>query len=216
MPFSDFIASLVAEFLAKVGGLSRYMKFLVTGGCGFIGSHIVDALIDGGHEVVVIDNLVSGQLENLNSSARLVIGDIRSNGDVEKACDGVDGCFHMAAIASVEEARVNWLYTNSVNAGGTITLFSHSSKTNKFPIVYASSAAVYGNPEKLPLNENSVTKPINAYGVDKLSCELHAKVAANIHGVSNVGLRFFNVYGPRQNPESPYSGVISIFSKSRN
>jgi UDP-glucose 4-epimerase len=189
------------------------MKYLVTGGCGFIGSHLVDALVARGERVVVLDNLSTGRLENLNPRAEFIKGDILSVKDVENATSGIDCCFHLAAIASVELANKYWLQTHTVNLTGTIRILEQSAASNKFPVVYASSAAVYGNPQTVPLGEDSALCPLNAYGADKLGCELHANVAWGVHGVPVMGLRFFNVYGRRQDPNSPYSGVISIFTK---
>jgi UDP-glucose 4-epimerase len=186
--------------------------YLVTGGCGFIGSHLVDRLLEKGHHVRVLDDLSSGSKENLSSQAELITGDVRDDALMQKTVEGIDGCFHLAAIASVPLSQERWKETHSVNVGGTITLFEAARKTGRFiPIVYASSAAVYGNSGQPPLNERSVPVPLTPYGADKLSCELHAHAGFHSHGLASIGLRFFNVYGPRQNPSSPYSGVISIF-----
>jgi UDP-glucose 4-epimerase len=194
-------------------------RFLVTGGCGFIGSHLVDRLLAEGAQVVVLDDLSTGRRENLAPGAELIIGDIRDRQAVRAAMAGIDGCFHLAAIASVERAREAWIDTHAVNLTGTVTVFDtarHASARGPVPVVYASSAAVYGNPGGVPagqISEDAPTLPLSAYGADKLGCELHGRVAWGVHGVPNVGFRFFNVYGPRQDPSSPYSGVISIFAK---
>ena len=126
----------------------------------------------------------------------------------------IHGCFHLAAIASVERGVRDWLGTHRVNASGMVTLLDAlraRADRGRVPVVYASSAAVYGDCQDLPLDEDAPTRPLSAYGADKLGCELHARVGAHVHGIPSVGLRFFNVYGPRQDPASPYSGVISIF-----
>lgn len=185
-------------------------KYLVTGGCGFIGSHLCEALATAGHEVVVLDNLSTGKVENLTIPVDLHIGDVSVYEDVEKAMQGVEGCFHLAAIASVEKSIEDWPGTHKVNLSGTVNVFDAARKDN-VRVVYASSAAVYGDNANIPLNESDKTRPLSAYGADKLGCEYHAKVAGLIHNVPTAGMRFFNVFGPRQDPKSPYSGVISIF-----
>ena len=188
--------------------------YCVTGGCGFIGSHLVDALIKADHCVIVIDNLSTGKTSNLNPNAKLVEGDIADQSLVAQAMHDVDGCFHLAAIASVQQANQDWLGTHQTNLTGTITVFDcarANSTRGPIPVVYASSAAIYGDYHRQPLTETVNTVPLTAYGADKYACELHGFVAQHVHQVPTVGLRFFNVYGPRQDPNSPYSGVISIF-----
>jgi UDP-glucose 4-epimerase len=185
-------------------------KFLVTGGCGFIGSHLCSALLARGDEVRVLDDLSTGHRANLAAGAELLVGDVADPAAARAAMDGVDGCFHLAAIASVERGVQDWLGTHRVNLSGTIAVFD-AARVRRAPVVYASSAAVYGEQETLPIAENAPTRPLSAYGADKLGCEQHALVAGHVHGVPSMGFRFFNVYGPRQDPRSPYSGVISIF-----
>ena len=125
---------------------------------------------------------------------------------------GVDGCFHLAAIASVERGRLDWPGTHRVNLSATINLFDAIQRSGRaVPVVYASSAAIYGDCATLPITEDADKRPLSAYGADKYGCELHAAVASHVFFIPTVGLRFFNVYGPRQDPRSPYSGVISIF-----
>jgi UDP-glucose 4-epimerase len=192
--------------------------YLVTGGCGFIGSHLSDSLIRDGHQVRVLDDLSTGKRENLSPGAELIVGDIADAALVRRAMNGVDGCFHLAAIASVERGNLDWLGTHATNLTGAIAIFdaarrqdSNTGSAMGIPVVYASSAAVYGDDPDVPLTEASATRPLSAYGADKLGCELHARVAGVVHRVPTVGMRFFNIYGPRQDPKSPYSGVISIF-----
>ncbi|MEA2755953.1 MAG: UDP-glucose 4-epimerase, partial [Aliidongia sp.] len=187
--------------------------YLVTGGCGFIGSHLVDSLLGDGHDVVVLDDLSSGRRENLDPRALLVVGDVADRAVTADAMAGVDGCFHLAAIASVARSNEDWLGTHRTNLTGAITLFDAARKPVPVPVVYASSAAVYGAADDFYLSEDSPTRPLTAYGADKLGCELHARVASHVHGIATTGLRLFNVYGPRQDPHSPYSGVISIFAE---
>jgi UDP-glucose 4-epimerase len=190
-------------------------RFLVTGGAGFIGSHLVHALLEEGHAVRVLDDLSSGHRENLPQQVELAEADVTDPAAVESAIDDVDGCFHLAAIASVARSHRDWLGSHQVNLTGTINVFDRarpSRRRREVPVVYASSAAIYGNCGSFPVDEESPAAPLSAYGADKYACELNARVAGAIHGVPTVGLRFFNLYGPRQDPLSPYSGVISIFA----
>lgn len=185
--------------------------YLVTGGCGFIGSHLVDALLAQGHRVRVLDDLSTGTRANLAPEAELNVGDVGDAAQVARAMAGMQGCFHLAAIASVERSTKDWLGAHRTNLGGSIAVFDAARAVGAIPVVYASSAAVYGDNQVIPLAEDAAARPLSAYGADKLGSEQHAKVASHVHGVPTTGLRFFNVYGPRQDPNSPYSGVISIF-----
>jgi UDP-glucose 4-epimerase len=186
--------------------------WLVTGGAGFIGSHLCDALVARGDIVRVLDDLSTGHPRNLPASATLIVGDVADPAMVAQASDGVDGCFHLAAIASVEKGITDWLGTHRSNLTGTITVFDAIRRRgSEIPVVYASSAAVYGDAAVVPIAETEPCAPLSAYGADKYACELHARVASHVHDIPTVGLRFFNVYGPRQDPISPYSGVISVF-----
>ena len=188
--------------------------YLVTGGCGFIGSHLADALIAAGHQVRILDDLSTGRRENAPAGAELMVGDIVEPATVAEAMVGVAGCFHLAAVASVARSNEDWLGTHRVNLDGTINIYDAARHAKApIPVVYASSAAVYGDNTRLPLAETEPARPLTAYGADKYGCELHARVAGRVHGVPTMGLRFFNVYGPRQDPNSPYSGVISIFAQ---
>ena len=189
--------------------------YLVTGGCGFIGSHLADALAAAGHKVRIVDDLSTGKRENAPAQAEIIIGDIADAALMAKAMQGIDGCFHLAAIASVQRGNEDWLGTHRANLTGAVTAFDLARSCNPkgpVPVVYASSAAVYGDNSALPLQETSATQPLSAYGADKLGCELHARVAWVVHKVPSTGFRFFNIYGPRQDPKSPYSGVIAIFA----
>jgi UDP-glucose 4-epimerase len=189
-------------------------QYLVTGGLGFIGSHLVDALQAQGSSVRVLDNLSNGKRANVAPSTEIIEGDVADHAAVAAAMAGMDGCFHLAAVASVAASNDDWVGTHRTNLTGAITVFdaARRARNRPVPVVYASSAAVYGDNPALPLSEQAATRPLTAYGADKLGCEQHARVALNVHGVPTVGLRFFNVYGPRQDPSSPYSGVISIFA----
>lgn len=188
--------------------------YLITGGCGFIGSHLADALIAAGNGVRILDDLSTGRLANKPPLAELIEGDVANGRVVAEAMRDVDGCFHLAAVASVERGNLDWLGTHRTNLTGLITVFDAARRARPeraVPVVYASSAAVYGNNADTPLSESAAKQPLSAYGADKLGCEQHGFVAGRVHGVPTCGLRFFNVYGPRQDPASPYSGVISIF-----
>jgi UDP-glucose 4-epimerase len=184
--------------------------YVVTGGCGFIGSHLVDYLLEQDHSILVVDDLSTGNIGNLSDKVSVVRGDAADPAVVARAMEGADGCFHLAAIASVQRSNEAWLATHRTNVGGTVCVLE-AARTRRIPVVYASSAAVYGSQVQLPIAECTRPAPLTAYGADKLGSELHARVAGLVHAVPTTGFRFFNVYGPRQDPRSPYSGVISIF-----
>jgi UDP-glucose 4-epimerase len=189
-------------------------RYLVTGGCGFIGTHLCRSLLRDGHAVRVLDDLSTGRRDNLAHGADLLVGDLGDPATLAAALAGIDGCFHLAAIASVMRGTTDWVGTNRVNLAASIALFDAVAKLpggRRRPVVYVSSAAVYGDGDRQPISEASQTRPLSAYGADKLAMELHARVATLVHRVPTVGIRPFNVYGPLQDPASPYSGVISIF-----
>jgi len=185
--------------------------YVVTGGAGFIGSHLTDSLLLAGHQVRVLDDLSTGKVANLDARAQLIQADIADRAALERAVAGADGCFHLAAIASVARANEDWTGTHRVNLTGTIAVLD-ACRPAHVPMVYASSAAIYGNTGNEVAHEGLTPSPQTAYGADKYGSELHAAVGFGVHGVPSYGLRFFNVYGPRQDPASPYSGVISIFA----
>ncbi len=185
--------------------------YVVTGGAGFIGSHLTDALLARGHGVRVLDDLSTGHRANLDPRAEFIHADICDAAALRAALDGAAGCYHLAAIASVARANEDWAGTHRVNLTGTIMVLD-ACRAAHLPVVYASSAAVYGNIGDAVAHEGLTCAPQTAYGADKFGSELHAAVGWGVHGVPSFGLRFFNVYGPRQDPKSPYSGVISIFA----
>lgn len=191
-------------------------RFLITGGAGFIGSHLADALLGAGHRVRVLDDFSTGRRGNLDARCEVIAGDVADPATVREGFAGIDGCFHLAAVASVARGNEDWLGTHRVNQTGTLTVLQAAREMAHDgappPVVYASSAAVYGDLGGQPARESLPPAPITAYGADKLGSELHARVGWQVHGVPSLGLRFFNVYGPRQDPDSPYSGVVSIFA----
>jgi UDP-glucose 4-epimerase len=187
--------------------------YLVTGGCGFIGSRLVRELARRGHRVRVLDDLSTGDEAALPDGVELAVADVADAAAVRAAMRGADGCFHLAAVASVERTRRDWLAAHRTNSGGTVTVLeaARDAAPAPVPVVYASSAAVYGDATEPPAAEDSPPAPPSASGVDKLAGELHARTGARLFGAPTLGLRFFNVYGPGQRADSPYSGVISLF-----
>jgi UDP-glucose 4-epimerase len=188
--------------------------YAVTGAAGFIGSHLVDALLAAGHEVRGLDDLSSGSRANLDPGCPLVVADVADRDAVRELVEGTDGCFHLAAIASVIRTNQDWIGGNRTNLAGSVAVLEAARDAGCVPVVYASSAAVYGDLGSRAAHEDMMPSPLSAYGADKLATELHAGAGWHVHRLPSFGLRFFNVYGDRQNPCSPYSGVISIFSRS--
>lgn len=193
-------------------------KYLVTGGAGFIGSHLCAELAARGHDLVVLDDLSTGKAKNVSYQSQLILGDVTDAKTVAAASRGVDGIFHLAAIASVPRCNDEWLRSHTVNVGGTVAVLNAARTArpdnNPIPVLYASSAAIYGANTDLPLTEKAVAAPLAAYGADKYGSELHAAAGGRVHGVPSCGLRFFNVFGPGQDPASPYSGVITVFIRA--
>ncbi len=188
------------------------MRYLVTGGAGFIGSHLCDLLLASNAQVIVLDNFSTGKMENINATVEVVHGDCADLEIVAPLVAKVDGVFHLAAIASVEMSLHHWQQTTQANLLATVTMLDAIAKLKrKVPFVCASSAAIYGDCQALPITEATAPNPKTAYGVDKYGSELHAKVGSELHGIPTSCMRFFNVYGERQDPASPYSGVVSIF-----
>lgn len=185
---------------------------LVTGGAGFIGSHLVDALKAAGARVRVLDNFSTGKWENLPAGVEIVEGDVRDRDAVERAMRGITHVFHLAAIASVAASIEDPLTTDEVNVRGTLHVLEAARAAKVRRVVFASSAAVYGEPEVVPVHERMAARPASPYAVSKLAGEAYCCAAFTTYGVETVPLRYFNVYGPRQDPRSPYSGVISLFA----
>ena len=187
-------------------------SILVTGGCGFIGSHIVDAFVRKGWEVGILDNLSTGDESNLKAGlkVRLHKGDIRDLEAVKRAMDGYKVVSHQAALVSVARSVEDPLVSNAVNVGGTLNVLTAACDSGVERVVYASSSSVYGETETLPKTETMQASPASPYAVSKLSAENYCRTFASVYGLKTVSLRYFNVYGPRQR-EGPYSGVIPAF-----
>jgi UDP-glucose 4-epimerase len=192
-------------------------KVMVTGGCGFIGSHTVSALLEAGKEVVVLDNLSNGKLTNLDLShpnLAFIEGDILEYPLVAELLANCDAVLHLAAITSVPISIEDPLYTNQVNLQGMIHILHAISQINpQIRLVFASSAAVYGEPKQLPCNDELPlsAKPLSPYALQKIHAEDYAALFQQLHHIQSLGMRYFNVYGPRQDERSSYSGVITRF-----
>lgn len=189
-------------------------RVLVTGGAGFIGSHIVEALLTAGHHVRVIDNFSTGRRENLaavGEDVELVEGDIRSYERAHAAADGMEFVIHLAALPSVPRSVQDPLTTNAVNVTGTLNVVLAARDAGVKKVVVASSSSVYGRTQELPKSESLVPSPVSPYGVSKLAAEQYCMSISAVYGISAVALRYFNVFGPRQDPTSQYSGVVPLF-----
>ena len=197
------------------------MKILVTGGAGFIGSNLVLSLI---HDekitaIKVLDNLETGSMKNLSAVKNIpkfefIEGDIRNYAICLGATEGIDIISHQAALGSVPRSVADPITTHEVNATGTLNIFNAARKNNVKRIVYAASSSTYGDHPGLPKVEGIIGSPISPYGVTKLMNEMYAKVFADLYEMEFIGLRYFNVYGPHQNPAGPYAAVIPLFIKS--
>ena len=190
-------------------------NYLITGGCGFIGSHIAEELVGAGNnQVTVFDDLSSGHLENIDSirdRVSFVEGDVRDRDALSRSLDGVDYVFHEAALVSVFDSVERPFDNHSINLTGTLNVLAASAESGVKRVVLASSAAVYGNDPDLPKVETMLPCPESPYGLAKITKEYYASVYSKLYDLPVIALRYFNVFGPRQDPKSPYSGVISIF-----
>ncbi|OQX84436.1 MAG: LPS biosynthesis protein WbpP [Candidatus Latescibacteria bacterium 4484_7] len=192
-------------------------RYLVTGGAGFIGSNIVEELVGRGEDVVVLDDLSTGKMENIEpfiDRIDFIKGDIRDGDMVEKAMNGVDFVLHQAALASVPRSIENPVLVNDVNIGGTIMVLEKAREAGVKRVVYAASSSAYGDTEVLPKTESMLPMPLSPYAVSKLTGEYYCSVYYNVYGLSTIALRYFNVFGPRQDPKSQYAAVIPIFITS--
>ena len=197
------------------------MKILVTGGAGFIGSNLVEALLndDRVQHVRVLDNLATGSMKNIeafldNGRFEFIKGDIRSYETCLEVCDGIDVISHQAALGSVPRSINDPLTSNEVNVTGTLNIFTAAKEKGIKRVVYAASSSTYGDHPGLPKVEDKIGNPLSPYAVTKFVNELYAKVYANVYGLELIGLRYFNVFGPKQNPQGPYAAVIPLFVKS--
>ncbi|OGD28003.1 MAG: Vi polysaccharide biosynthesis protein VipB/TviC [Candidatus Aminicenantes bacterium RBG_19FT_COMBO_65_30] len=189
-------------------------KYLVTGGAGFIGSHIAETLVERGDAVRVLDNLTTGKKENLaaiRSRIEFVEGDIRDLATCRRAVEGVEAVFHEAALASVARSVEDPLLNNAINVMGTLNLLVAARDAGVKTFVLASSSAVYGDDQTMPKVEGREGRPLSPYAVSKLVDEKYAQAFHALHGMNAVALRYFNVFGPRQDPFSEYSAVIPLF-----
>jgi UDP-glucose 4-epimerase len=188
------------------------MKYLITGGAGFIGSHIANTLVKSGKQVRIFDNFSSGKRENLQGlDVEIIEGDLRNDDDVNKAVKGIDIIFHEAAFVSVPESMEKPQECLDVNVTGTSKLFEAARRSGVKRVVVASSAAVYGDSEAYPLSEDTPLKQLSPYAVSKRIDEMYAELFTNQFGLEVVALRYFNVYGPRQRPDSMYAAAVPIF-----
>jgi len=190
------------------------MKYLITGGAGFIGSNIAHALVKKNEDVKIIDNFSTGSKRNLADIAdklELIDGDIRDFWTVMDAVEGVDYVLHQAALPSVPRSVKNPLTSNDVNINGTLNLLEASKQAGVKRFVMASSSSVYGDTPELPKRENMWVDPLSPYAVTKLACEKYCRVFYKLYGLETVCLRYFNIFGPRQDPNSEYAAVIPRF-----
>ncbi|MDV4343375.1 SDR family oxidoreductase [Methanoculleus sp. YWC-01] len=192
------------------------MRYIVTGGAGFIGSNLAERLARDDHEVVIVDDLSSGRRENIEHLAdhprvAFVEGSVTNLPLLVDACAGADGIFHQAAIASVPRSVANPLETNEVNVGGTLNVLWAAKECGVPAVVAASTSAIYGDDPVFPKQETMAPRPLSPYAVSKLAGEYYGKVFADLYGIRTVFLRYFNVFGPRQDPNSEYAAVIPKF-----
>ncbi len=197
------------------------MRILITGGAGFIGSNLVEALLQDKRVtgVRVLDNLSTGSLENITEfrtqlNFEFMEGDIRDYSFCLEACEGMDRISHQAALGSVPRSIKDPLTTNEVNITGTLNIFTAAKENNIQRIVYAASSSTYGDHPGLPKVEDRIGKPLSPYAVTKYVNELYAGVYASLYGIGMIGLRYFNIFGPKQNPAGPYAAVIPLFAEA--
>ncbi|OGI65814.1 hypothetical protein A3A95_01350 [Candidatus Nomurabacteria bacterium RIFCSPLOWO2_01_FULL_39_18] len=191
------------------------MKIIVTGGAGFIGSHIVDALIEARHEVHIVDNMSAGKKENVNSKAVLHIVDIRDKEKLIPIFKDAKYVFHEAALPQVQYSIENPIETHEVNVTGSLNVLEASRLNGVKRVIFASTCAIYGDQKTLPITETTEVSPLSPYGAQKYISEIYMKLYAEIYGLETVCLRYFNVYGPRQNADGAYASVISKFLEFR-
>lgn len=203
----------MVDWNALHGDYFRQMPVLVTGGAGFIGSHLVDALVALGANVEVLDNLNSGDASNIASGARFQHGDIRDEDALGRCVEGRQRVFHLAALVSVPHSVAHPTDHHDVNGTGTVKVLEASRKARVERVVYSASASAYGDSPELPKCESMAQEPKSPYATAKLVGEGYVSAYAACYEIDAVSLRYFNIFGPRQNPNSPYSGVIAAFSR---
>jgi len=186
-------------------------KIIVTGGAGFIGSNLVDALIEKGHEVLVIDNLSTGKRENINPQAKFFENDLRDFQAIEPLFQGVDFVFHEAALPRIPLSIEKPIETNEINITATLNTLLAAKKAGVKKFIYASSSSALGGNSQIPMKEDMFCQPLNPYALQKYVGELYCKIFSNIYNLPTVSLRYFNVYGPRQPRAGSYVPVIGIF-----
>lgn len=197
------------------------MRILVTGGAGFIGSHLAEKLLslENIDEVRVLDNLATGSMDNLATFRNhprftFMEGDIRDYATCLKACEGIDRITHQAALGSVPRSVADPITSNEVNITGTLNIFNAAKELKIGRVVYAASSSTYGDHPGLPKVEDVIGKPLSPYAITKYVNELYADVFARLYGMQFIGLRYFNIFGPRQNPKGPYAAVIPLFAEA--
>ena len=191
-------------------------KIVVVGGAGYIGSNIVDALVERGDDVHVIDNLVGGKKEHVNPKASFYEVDMRNYSDIEDIIKGADTVFHLAALPRVQFSIEHPIETNDVNVGGMVNVLVAANKGGVRRVVYSASSSTYGDQDTMPLVENMESNPLSPYGLQKYIGEMYCKVFSEIYGLETVSLRYFNVYGgERMDPEGPYALVVGKFLKQK-
>ena len=195
-------------------------KVLVTGGAGFIGSNLCEHLLSNGYSVVCLDNFATGHIENLlplidkyPSTFKLIVGDIRNMEDCRKACEGVDYVMHEAALGSVPRSIKDPITTNDVNIGGFLNMLVAARDAGVKRFIFAASSSTYGDSKSLPKVEDVIGRPLSPYAITKYVDELYADVFARTYGIEYIGLRYFNVFGRRQDPNGAYAAVIPLFVK---
>ncbi len=192
------------------------MKTLVTGGAGFIGSHLVDSLIERGDQVIVIDNLLTGKKENINPAAEFLKLDIRDLDEIRPHFEGVEAVFHLAALPRIPISIEKPAESHAINATGTLNVLIVSRDAGVKKVIYSSSSSIYGNKDSLPLREDMSAFPLNPYAVQKYIGELYCRIFSELFGLKTVSLRYFNVYGPRQHTEGAYAPVMGIFLRQKS
>lgn len=190
------------------------MRVLVTGGAGFIGGHLAERFVSDGHQVVILDDLSTGFRENVPERARLMVGDVADMADVRTAMEGVELVFHQAASRAVFRSVQDPIGTNDANVGGSLNVLVAARDAGARRVLLASSSSVYGGVAPLPTREDARLSPKSPYAVSKLASEHYARVFWELYGLETVTLRYFNVFGPRQRPDSPYAAVIPLFMEA--